>query len=163
MGVPSVRRSRTSSGAEPMPLPRGWVQSQGSASLAGGAAAARRRPGQDDEVALPERVRRHVRAERLDDGGSLVTEHDVRRSLPLAVDDMEVRVAHARGNHPNQHLAALRLVQQQILDLERAPGPAEHEPARAHCHGRCYRPRMPKGGPYGPPVGISSGSGYFLG
>ncbi len=68
------------------------------------AGAARRRPGKDHEVANAQaryaqrrrlRPLGHARAERLDHGRALMTEDDIGRPRPLAVDHVQVGVAHA--------------------------------------------------------------------
>jgi hypothetical protein len=63
--------------------------------------------------------RRHLVADRLDDTRTLVAKHDrpVERKSPLAVDDVQVAVAHAGRHSPNEHLAAPWLV-----DLDRFDG-----------------------------------------
>jgi hypothetical protein len=52
----------------------------------------------------------------LDDRRALVTEDDARGTIPLPVDDMEVRVTHASRHHANTHLPRPRRVEDQLLD-----------------------------------------------
>ena len=85
-------------------------------ATAGAACAARRGPGQDDEIAHPQPVGVRAGTELLHDRRALVAEDDVGRPLPFAVDDVEVRVADARGDHPDEHLALPRRVELELLD-----------------------------------------------
>src|SRR5437667_355116 len=64
--------------------------------------------------------RGHVGADGLDDAGALVAEHDgpVRRPAALAVHDVQVAVADARGGGADEDLAARRLVDLDRLDRQ---------------------------------------------
>src|SRR5918994_3920738 len=77
-----------------------------------------------------------VGADRLHDTGTLVAQHDgpIERPAPLAVDDVQIAVADARGRGAHEHLAPPGLVDLHRLDRERlvdlpedrglhAPGP----------------------------------------
>ena len=44
-----------------------------------------------------------------------MAEDDVRRPLPFAVDDVEVRMADAGRHHPHGYLAGSRGVEQEVL------------------------------------------------
>lgn len=110
----------------------------GLAAHAGGTGAAGRGPGEHDEVAhaqasvlgrIAAGALAHARSEGLDDGGALVAEHDAARSLPVAVDDVEVGVADARGKHAHAHLAWTRGVEPQVLGRERSARAVEDEAA----------------------------------
>ena len=88
------------------------------AGAAGPAAAARDQPGQRDEDAGPELGirRRDALAERLDDRRALVAEDDRALPLPVAVADVEVRVADAGRRHPDADLARTGRVELERLD-----------------------------------------------
>src|SRR5215469_3034480 len=83
------------------------------------AIAAKAREAGDDVVAWFDR--RHLVADRFDDPGTFVPEHDrpVEREAPLAVDDMKVAVAHPRRRGADQHLAAPGLVDVDRLNGQR--------------------------------------------
>ena len=98
------------------------------AAAAGATRTARCDPGEDDEVADAQpagvergvrRTLREVRPELLDDRGAVVPQDEVRQPLPLPVDDVEVRVADARGDHPDGDLARAGRVEVERLELER--------------------------------------------
>ena len=80
------------------------------------AAAAEPREAGDDVVA--DAHRRDVGADRLDDAGAFVAEHDrpVERKAADAVDDVQVAVADAGRHRAHQHLAAQGLVDVDRLD-----------------------------------------------
>src|ERR1700736_5894308 len=83
------------------------------------AVAAKARETSDDVIAGLDR--RHLGADRLDDPRTLVAEHDrpVEREPALAVDDMQIAVAHPGRRGADQHLAAPRLVDLDRLDRQR--------------------------------------------
>src|SRR5438552_2943800 len=68
----------------------------------------------------------HVRANRLDDAGRLVTEHRGGRVDVLALDEVQVAVAHPGGRRPDQHLAGTGRVERHLLDHERRRDLSEH-------------------------------------
>ena len=86
------------------------------------------KPGEagDDMVARPHAG--HVVADRLDDPGALVAEHDrpVEREAPDPVDDMQIAVADPGRDGAHQHLAAPRLVDLDRLDRQRLVHLAKH-------------------------------------
>jgi hypothetical protein len=85
-------------------------------------------PGQDHEVALAKAP--DFRTKRLNDSGALVAEDGVGWPLPIAVHDVEVRVADARGDHPDEDLALAGPIQLEILDLQRPPWTGEDQATR---------------------------------
>jgi hypothetical protein len=99
------------------------------AAPARAAVAARGRPGEDDAVALTQPG--DLGAQRLDDPGALVPEHDRRRPVPLALVRMEVRAADADGIHPDDDVARQRLLDVELLDDQRARL-VHHRGARPH-------------------------------
>ena len=82
------------------------------------AGAAVRRPRQHHVVADLER--RDAGAELLDDGGALVAEHLRMLPRPLALHDVEIAVADARGGHAHAHLARAGIGDPQALELQLA-------------------------------------------
>src|SRR5712664_1877936 len=68
----------------------------------------------------------HRLADFLDDSRRLVAEHRGGRMGVVAVDEMEVAVAYAARDRPQQHLAILRLVDIDIFDSERLLWPMKH-------------------------------------
>src|ERR1700674_2169141 len=68
----------------------------------------------------------HRLADCLDDSRCLVTEHRGGRMGVVAVDEMEVAVAYAARDCPQQHLAILRLVDIDIFDSEWLLWPMKH-------------------------------------
>src|SRR5207248_641449 len=74
------------------------------------AAAAKAGEAGNDMIARPHG--RHVGADRLDDAGALMSEHDrpVEREAADAVDDMQIAVADAGRDGAHEHLAPQRLV-----------------------------------------------------
>ena len=82
-----------------------------------------RSPGEDDAVALPQR-RPTSDADRLDDPGALVAEHDRRGPVPLALVGVEVRAADADGAHPDDDLPGQRLLDVELLDARARPARA---------------------------------------
>jgi hypothetical protein len=84
--------------------------------------------------------------------GPLVPEHQRSRALPVAVADVEVRVADARRHHPDADLAVPRFVQRQLLDPERLPRPLDDRRA----HGARHAASVRRGEPYRqPPVTVT--------
>ena len=81
--------------------------------------------------------------ERLDDSRPLVAHHDRSRPLPLAVADVEVRVADARRGHPDAHLAGPRLVERQLLDAWLARAVEDGGTNREGGHRREHTGRRP--------------------
>ena len=65
--------------------------------------------------------RRHLVADRLDDPGALMAEHNrpVEREAPLPIDDMQIAVTHPGRRGADQHLAAPRLVDLDRFDRQR--------------------------------------------
>ena len=63
---------------------------------------------------------RHARAHGLDDARALVAHRDRRRARPVAVADVQVRVADARRQDPDPDLAGARLGQGQLARSRRA-------------------------------------------
>ncbi len=103
--------------------------------------AARDEPRQRDELA--DAGRRHALPDGLDDARPLVAHDDRRRAIPLAVADMEVGVAHARGEHPHADLARPRLAQLELADDDRLPRPPRgrrHGPGSRHDWSRLAHP-----------------------
>ena len=99
-----------------------------------------------------------ARPQRLDDAGALVAHHDRARPVPVAVPDVQVRVADARRQHPDPNLARARLGELQLLDprgdARLDPGPRresssltssrEHnDPAMSQAPARCVRAPLP--------------------
>ncbi len=72
--------------------------------------------------------RRHVRADRLDDAGALMAEHDraVEREAADPVDDMQIAVADPGRDGAHQHLTAQGLVDVDGLDRQRFQHLAEN-------------------------------------
>jgi hypothetical protein len=70
---------------------------------------------------IPRLDRGHIGANRLDDAGAFMAEHDrpVEREPPDTVDDMQIAVADAGGRRADQHLAPPRLVDLHRLDRQR--------------------------------------------
>ena len=70
---------------------------------------------------IPGLDRDHIHADRLDDTGALMPEHNrpVEREPPDTVDDMQIAVADAGGRRADQHLAPPRLVDLHCLDCQR--------------------------------------------
>ena len=87
----------------------------------------------DDVIADPHRG--DVLADRLDDAGALVAQHEgpIEREAAVAVDDVQIAVADAGGNGADQHLAAPRLVDVDLLDRQRLVHLAED--GGCHLHG----------------------------
>ena len=142
---------------QPMPASVGLAAQPWFVALACLASPARCRPRQHDQVARFQAV--DALADLLDPAGALVAHHHAGRPLPLAVDDVQIGVAHARSRHPDQHLAALRggsSCSSSILRLR----PRSLVDDASGCRSAQSPPPIlttPKSGPYGPPFGISSG------
>src|SRR5260370_7792811 len=68
----------------------------------------------------------HRLADFLDDSRRLVAEHRGGRMGVVAVDEMEVAVAYAARDRPQQHLAILRLVDIAPFYLQPLPLPLTH-------------------------------------
>ena len=68
---------------------------------------------------------RDVRADRLDDAGGLVAEDRRRRERIVAVDEVQVAVAHAAGDRAHEHLAPDGLVDLDVLDRQGLVGTVE--------------------------------------
>src|SRR4029079_18670151 len=80
---------------------------------------------------------RHARADLLDDPGPLVPEHHRQPGLQVAVGDVHVGVAQSCVGVADQHLAVLRLVELQLLDLDRLAGLVHN--GCAGLHGASWR------------------------
>src|SRR5690606_9618607 len=72
----------------------------------------------------PRRV--HARADRLDHAGPLVAHDDGCRPVPLGIPDVQVGVAHARGEHPHPDLALTWLDELELADDDRLPDGLEN-------------------------------------
>src|SRR4029453_13182499 len=81
--------------------------------------AASAEPGEAGDHVIARPQGRHVGAHRLDDARALMSENDrtIQREAPHAVDDVQVRVAHAGRPGPDEDLTPPRLV-----DLDRLDG-----------------------------------------
>ena len=93
---------------------RGRPGTPGSDRTGSSQASATRTPGRSpgDPAATPG-------AERLDDRRALVAEHDRALPLPLAVADVEIRVADAGRRHPDADLARPGRIELEGLDPDR--------------------------------------------
>jgi hypothetical protein len=90
------------------------------------AVAARRRPAERDGDARGEPGGRiHAGTERLNDASSLVTDDEGTWARPLAVANVEVRVADPARGHPDDDLAGDRLVKRDLFDRDRLAGSFE--------------------------------------
>ena len=109
------------------------------AALAIEAVAAVRIPRGDDVIARPHQ--RHRRADRLDDAGALVAEHDRQRIREAALDDLEVGVAQAAGAVSHQHVAGRERRQRRPARSSAARRPRQHRRAKRRCraHGPISR------------------------
>ncbi len=122
------------------------------APTTGAAHAARDEPRQRNELA--DTGRRHARTDGLDDAGALVAHDDRRRAIPLPVADVEVGVAHPRGQHPHEDLAGTWRLERQVADDGRGADPLEdrgpdRDPRHAR-HDSLDRRRSPvRSGSYG--------------
>jgi hypothetical protein len=77
----------------------------------------------------------HAAADRLHDPGAFVAEHGRRVARRIgARRRVEVGVADAAGDEPDEHLARARLGQVELLHLERLAEPLQH--GCAHLHAR---------------------------
>src|SRR6516165_6941101 len=83
------------------------------------AIAAKTREAGDDVITRLHR--RHLGANSLDDPGTLVSEYDrpVERKSPMAVDDVQVAVAHLGRRGADEHLAAPGLIDVDRFDRQR--------------------------------------------
>jgi hypothetical protein len=72
------------------------------------AAPAGRRPGEDHKVAYLKAV--DALADAPNPGGPFVSQYDPARALPVAVNDVQIGVAHTRGGQPDAHFIALRRI-----------------------------------------------------
>src|SRR4051794_33607409 len=79
------------------------------AGLAGSTAEAWRVPGERDELALSQPV--DAWTQLLHDRCAFVAKDDRPGALPVAVADMEIRVADARRQHSHPDLAGARLIE----------------------------------------------------
>jgi HAMP domain-containing protein len=68
----------------------------------------------------------HVLADRLDDAGGLVAEHDRHGRRVRALDEVQVAVAQPGGRGADQHLAAARLLDRHVLDRHRLARRVQH-------------------------------------
>ena len=57
---------------------------------------------------------------------------DGRRPLPLAADRVQLRAADPDRRHPHEHVAGSGLLEVDLADLERPPGPVEDGGAGLH-------------------------------
>jgi peptidoglycan/xylan/chitin deacetylase (PgdA/CDA1 family) len=131
------------------------------ALLTGRAAEARRVPGERDEVTDARSVDTGTR--RVDDSCALVTEDDRAGALPVAVADMEIRMADARGKHPDAHLAATWLVENKVLDRDRRSRSLHDGGARSpSCRDSLPEPLVARGEPepYAPPMSVPLPPGF---
>ena len=79
--------------------------------------AAERREANQDPIARLDV--RDLGANALDDASRLVPEHHrTRTATPQAIDDVQLAVAHTRGEGPDQYLAASRLVDLDVVYFE---------------------------------------------
>jgi hypothetical protein len=69
---------------------------------------------------------RHVRSDGLDDAGGLVAQDRGGRELIVAVDEVQVAVAHAAGDRAHEHLAADGLRDLDVLDRQGLVGTVEN-------------------------------------
>jgi hypothetical protein len=74
--------------------------------------------GEPEDDVIPHLDRRDVRADGLDDPGSLVPEHDGKRPGEYAVPDQGIGVAHASGHQPHPRLIGAKVAQLQTCDLQ---------------------------------------------
>ena len=77
-------------------------------------------PAQGDELAGPQAGRARVNpgTKRLDDPGTLVTDHERAGPGPFPIAQVQVRVAHAAGQDPDAHFALPGLIEGQRLDCD---------------------------------------------
>jgi hypothetical protein len=94
------------------------------------AATAGRRERQHHALANPGLS--DARADALDDAGPLVTKDDRDGNRPLPVDVGKIAAADTGGVQPDEHLVRPRVVELQLIDLERAAGGGEHGALDAH-------------------------------
>ena len=86
----------------------------------------------ESTTSSPTRDGRHRGARGLDDAGALVAEHHRRRSLPLALDLVQVGAADADRRHADDDVVGAGLREVELDDLERLadaaeePGPCLH-------------------------------------
>ena len=79
--------------------------------------------------------RRHALAEALDDAGALVAEHGRRVTRRVGAGGrVEVGVADAARNEPDENLARLRLGEIELLHRERRAELLQHRGADLHAH-----------------------------
>ncbi len=116
---------------------------------------------------------RDARADRLDDAGALVPEHDRPAAVAqVALGEVQVGVAHARSRHAHEHLVVLGRVQQQPLDAHRQAVALEHgrlDLDRGAAHATLWRSSAsrsgstpspgPAGGRIVPSAAIRTGAG----
>ena len=100
------------------------------------AGAAGRGPGEHDERAQAKvgEPFRDAGPDRRHDRRSLVAQHDVDGPRPLAVHDVQVRVADAAREHPDRDLAGGRRVEAQCLQCQRFSWPAKDQAADRLAH-----------------------------
>ena len=96
------------------------------------ALAAGGRPGEDHAIADGQAV--HLRADRLDDAGALVSEHHRPRANPFALDDVQVGAADADRVDAYQRIERAGALQVDLAHDER--GARRLEERRAHPHRR---------------------------
>src|SRR4029453_16492379 len=102
------------------------------------AVAAEDRETGDDVVAALELG--HVRADRFDNAGGLVAEDRGGRELIIAVDEVQVAMAHATGDRAHEDLALDGLRDLDVLDGEWLLGTVEH----GGFHGRSFSIAAPR-------------------
>ncbi len=95
------------------------------------ALAALGREERDDVIARRDQL--HARADALDDSRALVPQHARRVAGRIGTRGrVQIRVAHAAGCEPDEHLAVLRLGKIELLNDERLPELLEHGGADLH-------------------------------
>ena len=137
--APSGSRCRNDGDVRAGPRPAGPARPAG---------AARDEPRQRDRLADAQRP--HARPDRLHHAGALVAHHHRRRSRPLAVADVQVGVADARGQDPHPDLAGARFGELEVLDGGRPARASGGPRARIGGHVSLARRRSPsRTGVYG--------------
>ena len=68
----------------------------------------------------------HLRADRLDDAGRLVTEHRRHRARVLALHEVEVGVAQPGGDRPHQHVVRTDRADLHVVDDQLTGNVFEH-------------------------------------
>ena len=136
-GRPVQAQAARSVGERPFGRHAGAERAEvGAAAPALVAFAARGRERENDVVAGRERS--YARPDLLHDSSGFVAENERKRLRKVAVDDVQVAVAHTAGCDPDEHLTLLRRSQ---VDLEHLHGPARlPENGRLRLHGASLHP-----------------------